>query len=216
MSLRRSSHHWLLRRAARPLGLGLLAGGVVLGAQGAAQALQYVFTDANGDASAGLTLDFQSPFNTRNATGSITGGFFLNADNTLTILDPIIITATPNTGFNGTVNNTFGIGGDAYYNSTTNSLIFGALSGDCVQGNSSNPCLAIRVPGGQLDNPTAGEQISLPTGGDSLGSYFDTDNAGSVFFRLTSGSGILHSPIKDNCARSPLPFQPWRSCPSPA
>ncbi len=48
LSLCRSLRLELLRRAARPLahglGLGLLAGGVVLGAQGAAQALQYVFT----------------------------------------------------------------------------------------------------------------------------------------------------------------------------
>lgn len=45
------------RLLAQVLGLGLLAGGVVLGAQGTVQALQYVFTGIANPAD-GLELDF--------------------------------------------------------------------------------------------------------------------------------------------------------------
>lgn len=172
------------RLLAHGLGLGLLAGGVVLGAQGPAQAIQYLFADGSGNTTNGLQLSFvQDGFLGADAAGnaSVTGSFDLTGGN-LTILDDIEFGVASSNGPD-TISATFS---DGYYDAANNILYFGITSGACPGGTNflgffTGPnCLELRLADDAIENGAATAQFV--SGTNALGDYLNSGNDSAGFF----------------------------------
>lgn len=160
------------RLLAQSLGLGLLTAGAVLGGQGAAQALQYVFTASDGSPGP-LQLNFRfngTLFNGFTGSGRVTGSFNYVGGNSI---NNVGVTFTSDTS--NTQSASFSTG---YYNPATSTLYFGITSGDCPSGTTT--CLELNLQGAGISN-NPGELVGFESGADNLGDYFNPNNSQFIF-----------------------------------